>query len=106
MPVDAAGLLAEAQVLRVTEAKEHAFPGYQGSPTAAHPVRFASGTGISWAFPWQPPQRSRREVVETLLHPVGAGALQRFVIQEIAPATDRAAEPAFASALRTFRLQP
>jgi hypothetical protein len=46
-------------------------------------------------------------VVETLLHPLGAPVLQRFVIQEIAPAaTFHAAGPAFAAALRTFRIHP
>ena len=107
VPASLAGMVTEAQLLRLTEAKQHAFPGYQGPPTVLHPVHVASGSGMSWTFAWQPPGRSRREVVETLLHPVGAPVLQRFVIQEIAPAaTLRANEAAFASALRTFRIQP
>jgi serine/threonine protein kinase len=107
VPADATTALAEAQDLRVTEAKQHVFPGFQGLPTALHPVHYASGSGFSWAFAWQPSGDRRREVVETLLHPAGAPVLQRFVIQEIAPtAMLRTAEPAFASALRTFRIQP
>ena len=107
VPADATALLAEAQVLRLTVVKQHAFPGFQGLPTALHPVHLASGSGMSWTFAWQPAGGSRREVVETLLHPLGAPLLQRFVIQEIAPAaTFHAAEPVFAAALRTFRLQP
>ena len=107
VPADASVLLAEAQDLRLTMAKQHAFPGFQGLPTVLHPVHYASGSGFSWTFAWQPSGGSRREVVETLLHPAGAPVLQRFVIQEIGPAASRsAAQPAFASALRTFRLQP
>ena len=107
VPPEAATALAEAQDLRVTEAKQHVFPGFQGPPTGLHAVHYTSGAGFSWAFAWQPSGGSRREVVETLLHPAGAPVLQRFVIQEIAPtAMLRSAEPAFASALRTFRLQP
>ena len=107
VPAGATALLAEAQLVRLTMAKQHAFPGYQGLPTALHPVHLASGSGMSWTFGWQPAGRRRQQVVETLLHPPGAPLLQRFVIQEIAPvAALRAAEPAFASALRTFRIQP
>jgi hypothetical protein len=87
--------------------KQHAFPGFQGLPAALHPVHAASGSGFSWTFAWQPGERSRRQVVETVLHPFGAPVLRRFVIQDIAPAaTFSAAEPAFGSALRTFRSQP
>jgi Protein kinase domain len=107
MPAEPTTALAEAQDLRVTEAKQHVFPGFQGLPTRLHAVHYSSGSGFSWAFAWQPSGDRRREVVETLLHPAGAPVLQRFVIQEIAPtAMLRAAEPAFASALRTFRIQP
>ncbi len=106
LPASLTGMLAEAQSLRLTEARQHVFPGYQG-PTMLHPAHLASGAAMSWTFAWQPPGRGRREVVETLLHPLGAPALQRFLIQEIAPAaTFRAAGPAFGSALRTFRVQP
>ena len=107
VPADATALLAEAQILRQTVVKQHTFPGFQGLPTALHAVHLASGSGMSWTFAWQPTGGRRREVVETLLHPLGAPVLQRFVIQEIAPAaTFHAAEPAFAAALRTFRIQP
>ncbi len=107
VPADPTALLAEAQILRVTTAKQHAFPGSQGLPTAPNLVHLASGTGYSWSFRWQPSGGGSREMVETLLHPLGAPVLQRFVIQEIAPAASfHAAEPAFAAALRTFRIQP
>jgi eukaryotic-like serine/threonine-protein kinase len=107
VPAGLAGMLAQGQLLRLTEAKQHAFPGYQGPPTGLHAVHLASGSGVSWTLAWQPPGRSRREVMETLLHPVGAPVTQRFVIQEIAPAAGfRAAEPAFAAALRSFRVHP
>ncbi len=107
VPADATALLAEAQILRQTVVKQHTFPGFQGLPTALHAVHLASGSGMSWTFAWQPAGGRRRKVVETLLHPLGAPVLQRFVIQEIAPAaTFHAAEPAFATALRTFRIQP
>jgi hypothetical protein len=107
VPADATVLLAEAQLLRQTMIKQHAFPGFQGLPTALHPVHLASGSGMSWTFAWQPAGGRRRQVVQTLLHPLGAPVLQRFVIQEIAPAaTFHAAGPAFAAALRTFRIQP
>jgi eukaryotic-like serine/threonine-protein kinase len=107
VPASLAGMRAEAQLLRLTEAKQHAFPGYKGPPTVLSAVHAASGSGMSWTFAWQPPGRGRREVVETLLHPLGAPVAQRFVIQEIAPAAAfRAAGPAFASAVRTFRVQP
>jgi hypothetical protein len=107
VPADTGGLFAEAQALRLTMAKQHAFPGFQGFPTVPHPVHYPGGSGFSWSFRWQPSGGSNRDVVETLLHPAGAGLLQRFVIQDIAPTTAlRAAEPAFASALRTFRIQP
>ncbi len=107
VPADATTLLAEAQILRQTMVKRHAFPGFQGLPAALRAEHLASGSGMSWTFAWQPAGGRRREVVETLLHPLGAPVLQRFVIQEIAPAaTFHAAGPAFAAALRTFRIQP
>jgi serine/threonine protein kinase len=107
VPADTGGMFAEAEQLRLTMAKQHAFPGVQGLPTVPRPVRYPSGAGFGWSFRWQPAGGSNREVVETLLHPAGAGLLQRFVIQEIAPTSAlRAAGPAFASALRTFRIQP
>jgi hypothetical protein len=106
VPADATALLAEAQILRQTVVNQHTFPGFQGLPTALHAVHLASGSGMSWTFAWQPTGGRRREVVETLLHPLGAPVLQRFVIQEIAPAaTFHAAGRAFAAALRTFRIQ-
>ncbi len=107
VPAGPTTLPAEAQLLRLTMIKQHAFPGFQGLPAALHPVHVASGSGFSWTFAWQPGGRSRRQVVETVLHPFGAPVLRRFVIQDIAPAaTFSAAEPAFGSALRTFRSQP
>jgi Protein kinase domain len=107
VPAGTTGLLAEALQLRLTMAKQHAFPGVQGLPTVLHPVHYPSGSGFSWSFRWQPSGGSGRKVVETLLHPAGAGLLQRFVIQEIARTSAlRAAGPAFTSALRTFRIQP
>jgi hypothetical protein len=107
VPADATTLLAEAQVLRLTVAKQHTFPGFQGLPAGLRAVHLASGSAMSWTFTWQPADGIRREVVETLLHPLGAPLLRRFVIQEIAPvATFHATEPAFATALRTFRIQP
>jgi eukaryotic-like serine/threonine-protein kinase len=107
VPADATVLLAEAETLRLTMAKQHSFPGFQGLPTTLRPVHLASGSGFSWSLRWQPSGGRAREVVETLLHPLGAPVLQRFVIQEIAPAASfSSAEPAFAAALRTFRLQP
>jgi len=107
VPADATALLSEARILRQTVVKQHTFPGFQGLPTALHPVHLASGSGVSWTFAWRPADGRRRDVVETLLHPLGTPLLRRFVIQEIAPtATFHSAEPAFAAALRTFRIQP
>lgn len=104
VPFDGAGI-AEAQLLEAAEAR-HGYPGYQGQPATLHLVRLAAGRAISWSYSWQPAQGSRREVLETLLHPAGLTAPRGFLIQESAPASAvTGTEPAFGSALRTFRAQ-
>jgi len=105
-PVPLAGpaVFAEARLLKAESAAEQQdYPGYRARPSALHPVHFASGSGISWAFSWQPAQGSRRDVVETLLRPAAVAGPDGFLIQESAPAAAlRSAKPVFATALRTF----
>jgi len=108
-PVPLAGpaVFAEARLLKAeSTAEQQDYPGYRARPSALHPVHFASGSGISWAFSWQPAQGSRRDVVETLLRPAGVAGPNGFLIQESAPAAAfSSAKPVFATALRTFLAQ-